>query len=460
MGKCINALIHHLINSSTNMMEGGKVRNAVIAQSGGPTSVINSSLKGAVDTLASSGKVGKIYGARMGILGVLREELLDISAQDREQIELLSETPSAGVIGSCRYKIRSEEDLARIVEVFKKHDIGYFFYCGGGDSMDTADKVNRLAKESGLDLICIGIPKTIDNDVGGTLQSDGTFAICDHDPGYGSVARNTAINVLEANEENKASYTSDPVLVIGVMGRKIGFIPAAARLADPERKMPLLIILPEALSKDDWQANLEFITEEVNKKLSEHGRCIVIIGEGANLGDLGVLRDSFGHAQFSASERTVEQVLINYLNGMDRKDSKGRVQSRLVVKGIARAERPGTRQRREIAYVSEVDRKEAYEVGAYAAKLALKGENGFMSTILRVPGPRYEVRYDKVPLNVVANSEREFPREWIAPSKVDVTDEFVNWAMPLIGGPLPKFASFKEIMAPKLCAEYVPAGYR
>jgi len=122
------------------------VKNAVIAQSGGPTSVINNSLKGAIDTLSASGKVGKIYGAKMGILGVLHEELLDISAQDPKQTALLSETPSAGTIGSCRYKIRSEEDLDRIVEVFKKHDVGYFFYCGGGDSMDTADKINRLAR--------------------------------------------------------------------------------------------------------------------------------------------------------------------------------------------------------------------------------------------------------------------------------------------------------------------------
>ncbi|PKP54700.1 hypothetical protein CVT91_18740, partial [Candidatus Atribacteria bacterium HGW-Atribacteria-1] len=220
--------------------------------------------------------------------------------------------------------------------------------------------------------------------------------------------RNLAINILEANEENKASYTSDPVLVIGVMGRKIGFIPAAARLADPERKMPLLIILPEALSKDDYLNNLEFITEIVNRKLKDYGRCIVVIGEGVNVGDLGILRDNFGHPQFSASERTVEQSLINYLNGTDRKDNQGRAESRLIVKGIARSERPGTRQRREIAYVSEVDREEAYQVGIYAARIALSGGNGFMSTIIRKPGGIYKVTYDKVPLDVVANSERKW----------------------------------------------------
>ena len=436
------------------------MKNVVIAQSGGPTSVINNSIRGVIDELISSKKIDKIYGAMMGILGVLKEELIDISAQEPRQIALLSETPSAGTIGSCRYKIKNDEDLARIVEVFKKNNVRYFFYCGGGDSMDTANKISKLARKENLELICTGIPKTIDNDVGGPLQADGTFAICDHDPGYGSVARNLAINILEANEENKASYTSDPVLVIGVMGRKIGFIPAAARLADPKRETPLLIILPESLSKDDYQGNLEFISEKVNEKLKKEGRCIVVIGEGVNVGDLGILRDSFGHAQFSASEKTVEQVLTNYLNGIDRKDSQGRAQSRLIVRGIARSERPGTRQRREIAYVSEIDRDEAYQVGAYAAKIALSGENGFMSTIVRNPDLPYKVNYDKILLDTVANSEREFPKKWIASNRVDVTDEFINWALPLIGGSLPRFTKFKDIYVPKKCGGYIPAGYR
>jgi len=430
--------------------------NVVIAQSGGPTSVINNTVKGAIDILMESGKVDRILGAKMGILGVLNEKLLDISAQDKHQIALLSQTPSAGTLGSCRYKIKSDEDLNRIVEVFKKQNVGYFFYCGGNDSMDTANKVSMVAREKGLNLIAVGMPKTIDNDVGGTLQSDGTFAICDHDPGYGSVARNLAINILEANEENKASYTSDPVLAITVMGRKIGFIPAAARLADPKREIPLKIFLPEALSKDDSQSNLEFIAESVNRQLKESGRCIVVIGEGVNLGDLSVLKDSFGHAQFSASGSTVGKLLINYLNGQDKKDEQGRANSRLVVPGIARSENPGTRQRREVAYVSEVDRQEAYQVGSYSAKLALEGQNGYMATIIRNPQSKYSVKFDKVPLDVVANSEREFPKNWIAPDKADVTDDYIQWAMPLIGGALPEFSKFKEIYVSKKCDEYIP----
>ena len=448
------------MNENFHDTGGSKMPNAVIAQSGGPTSVINSTVKGAIDVLMKSEQVGQIFGAKMGILGVLKEELIDISAQDEHQIELLYQTPSAGALGSCRYKIKNDEDLKRIVEVFQRQEVGYFFYCGGNDSMDTAHKVSKAARGKGMNLVAVGMPKTIDNDVGGTLQTDGTFAFCDHDPGYGSVARNLAINILEANEENKASFTSDPVLVITVMGRKIGFIPAAARLADPDREMPLLIFLPEALSKDNCQSNLNLINESVNKQLKKSNRCIVIIGEGVNLGDLSVLQDSFGHAQFSASGSTVGKLLINFLNGQDSKDDQGRAKSRLMVPGIARSENPGTRQRRENAYVSEVDREEAYQVGAYSARLALDGQDGYMSTIIRNPGDDYSVRYDKVPLEVVANSEREFPEEWIAASKSDVTDGFVRWAMPLIGGPLPEFTRFKEIHVPQKCGEYVPVEYR
>lgn len=326
--------------------------------------------------------------------------------------------------------------------------------------MDTAHKVSKMARENGLDLICVGIPKTIDNDLGGTLQSDNTFAICDHNPGYGSVAKNLAVNILEANEENKASYTSDPVLVITVMGRKIGFIPAAARLADLKRRMPLLLFLPEALSKNDSKSNLEFITEKVNERLKEAGRCIVVIGEGVNLGDLLILKDSFGHAQFSASGTTVGNLLINHLNGLDRTDSQGQAKTRLAVSGIARAENPGTRQRRELAYVSEVDHEEAYQVGAYSAQLALNEQSGYMATIVREPAIYYRIRYDKVALEVVANAEREFPKEWIAENKSDVTDDFVHWANPLIGSPLSEFTKFKEIYISPKCEKYVPVEYR
>jgi len=435
-------------------------KNVIIAQSGGPTAVINNSIRGVIDSLSRSGRVGRIYGARMGIIGVLKEELYDITAQDPRQVNLLSSTPSAGVIGSCRYKIKTEEDMERVVEVLEKQDVKYFFYCGGNDSMDTANKVSILARKKGLDIISTGIAKTIDNDVGGDLQENGTFGVCDHNPGYGSVARYTAMNILEANQENKASYTSDPVLVISSMGRKIGFITAAARLADPKRKMPLLILLPEALNKNKPEDNLRFILDRVNEKISESGRCIIAISEGLEIGDLDILKDNFGHAQFGASGKSVEQALINYLNGLDRKDSKGNSSSRLACKGIARCEKPGTKQRREFYTTSKTDLEEAYGVGVHAAEIALEGMGGYMSTIIREPGSRYAVSFDKVPLDIVANAERKFPAKWIAENRIDTTDEFVKWAMPLIGGDLPEFAEFSADFAPRKCRDYVPVAYR
>lgn len=351
--------------------------------------------------------------------------------------------------------------MDRIVEVFRAHNISYFFYCGGNDSMDTADKIARLAAERGLDLQCAGIAKTIDNDVGGPLQADATFSICDHDPGYGSAARSTAINILEADQENRASWTSDPVLVIGVMGRAIGFIAASARLADPARAhIPLVIILPEAFRGQSPTETLDIITERVNDTLRGAGRCIVVVSEGVNVGDLAILRDEFGHEQFSASGRTAEQVIINHLNGLDRTDTAGRAKSRLAVRGIARSERPGTRQRRESLTVSPIDLHESYQVGAFAAESILRGESGFMSAIIRTPGNTYAVSYTRVPLSVVANTERTFPEQWLAANRTDVTDDFIRWAKPLLGGNLPVFARCHETYAPKRCQPYVPAAHR
>jgi len=440
--------------------------NVVVAQSGGPTAVINNSVRGVIETLAASPQVDRVYGARMGILGVLRNELVDLTAQDPEQVRRLGQTPSAGSIGSCRYKLAGkgglfEEDYARITQVFKAHGVGCFFYVGGNDSMDTANRVATMAREQGLDLQGLGLAKTVDNDVGGGLQPDGTFALCDHNPGYGSVARYWAMNVREANEENKASHTSDPVLIMQAMGRKIGFITASARLGDPQRRMPLLVIMPEALSKDDPVANLELITENVNSVLRQAGRCMVVITEGANLGDVQELRDSFGHSQFSASRTTAAQLLMGHLNGMDRTDSSGRSKTRLVVPGIARVDVPGTIQRRDISRASSVDLQEAYQIGVHAAKLALDGRSGVMSTLLRTPGDDYAVTYGDVPLEVVANAERHFPSEWIAESRVDVTDEFVRWARPIIGDPLPEFTEFAPKMAPAAgLGDYTPQGLR
>ncbi len=422
-------------------------KNVIVAQSGGPSPVINNSLRGVIDVcMENHSNFGKIYGAWHGIEGVLKEELLDISAQDKKEIALLKTTPAAGAIGTCRYKLKEKQtkDFARVVDVMKAHDIGYFFYIGGNDSMDTAHKISIIAHEQGLDIVAIGVPKTIDNDVG-----DSEFKLIDHTPGYGSVARYWACCIQNANEENAGSCPADPVLVTQIMGRKIGFIPASARLADPDREMPLQIYMPES------GFSLEQLMDNVNDELKRSKRCIVALSEGFDVGDLGVEKDGFGHVEFGASKMTAQQVVVTSLN------AKG-----LAARGSARGQVVGTDQRDTMVYASTVDLDEAYQVGRHAVEIAEKDGGGWMSTILRVPGDEYSVRYDKVPLEQVANSERSFPQSWLSENKIDVTDEFVDYATPLIGTewvrvPLEKgiqrFTRFQPIFVDKKCAAgYIP----
>ncbi len=425
-------------------------RNVIVAQSGGPSPVINNSVRGVVETCREFPKVfGTVYGAWHGIEGVLKEELLDLSAQDPQEIALLRTTPAAGSIGTCRYKLKKgqDEDFARCIEVFKAHNVGYFFYTGGNDSMDTAHKIAELARAKGLDLVATGVPKTIDNDVG-----DSEFKLIDHTPGYGSTARYWAQYVRNANQENMGSCPADPVLVLQAMGRKIGFIPAAARLADPRREMPLQIYLAEA------SLSLEQMADNVNDQLKKDGRCILVVSEGYDVGNIGESRDSFGHTQFSASGTTVAQVVINYLNG-----------KKFPVAGKARCQVSGTDQRHAIVYASGVDLDEAYKVGQKAVEIAVQDGGGWMSTILRRPGMIYSVSYDKVPLETVANSERSFPAAWMTKDKTDVTDDFVKYARPLIGDDwvsvplvdgLSRFARLAMKFADKQCKPYVPQTYR
>jgi 6-phosphofructokinase 1 len=424
-------------------------RQLVVAQSGGPTAVINSSLRGILETARDLEQIGTVYGAHHGIEGVLKERLLDLSVQDPEEVALLRYTPAAGSIGTCRYKLRphQQEDFDRVIEVFRAHDVGYFLYIGGNDSMDTADKISRLAQQRGVDLVAVGVPKTIDNDVG-----DSAFELIDHTPGYGSTARYWTHMVQNACEENRGSSPADPVLVLQAMGRKIGFIPAAARLADPAREEPLLIYLAER------QFSLDQVADQVNDHLKAHGRCVIVISEGFDVGGIGESRDAFGHTQFSASQMTVAQRLVNFLN------ERG-----LPVKGSARGNVAGTDQRHGMAFASSVDLDEAYRVGQTAALLAANDQNGHMATILREPGPIYSVRYDQVPLCDVANSEREFPTDWIAESGSDVTDDFLHYVRPLIGDemvPLPmidgrqRLTRFQPIFATQQLPPYVPQADR
>lgn len=425
-------------------------RNAIVAQSGGPSPVINASLQGVIEAcLDFPDEVGTVFAARHGVEGILQEELIDVSSQPSEEISLLRNTPSAGAVGTCRYKLKegSSEDFERILDVIRSHQVGYFFYIGGNDSMDTASKVSNLAREHGIDLVVTGVPKTIDNDIG-----DSEFKVIDHTPGYGSAARYWAYITQIVDEENRGMCVSEPVAVLQAMGRKAGFIPAAARLADPERRIPLQIYVAEA------EHTLESLTENVNNELTRSGRCIVVVSEGFDVGDIGARHDGFGHIEYGASRTTVAQAVTNHLNAVG-----------LHARGQASGQVPGVLQRSTSIFASEVDIEEAYRVGRKAVEIGMSEGSGWMATILRAHGQPYRPRYERVPLTAVANSERRLPSHWIAPGGTDVTDDFVRYAEPLIGSCWPevkierglqRFARIEMKLIEKRLPAYVPVGFR
>jgi len=425
-------------------------RNALVAQSGGPSPVINSSLQGVIEACREHpDQIGTLYAAWHGIEGVLLEELFDAGRQQRAEVELLGTTPAAGVVGTCRYKLTPEqaEDFERIIDVIRAHDIGYFFYIGGNDSMDTAAKVSRLARERGVELVVAGVPKTIDNDIG-----DPEFKIIDHTPGYGSAARYWASLIQNIEEENRGMCVSEPVAVLQAMGRKSGFITAASRLGDPERRMPLQLYMAET------GHSLASLHENVNRQLAKTGRCIVVVNEGFDVGGVGERHDGFGHVEYGASRTTAAQAVVNYLN------EKG-----LAVRGQATGQLPGVIQRSVSIHASTVDIREAREVGREAVSVALRDGTGWMATILRKPGSSYGVRYDKVALEKVANSSRFMPPQWITKDGLDVTDDFLRYAAPLIGetdpliprqNGLQRFARFDIAFIEKKLPAYLPVRLR
>ncbi len=394
-------------------------KNVLIAQSGGPSPVINASLLGVIDACRDfPGRIGQILAAWHGIEGVLHEELIDMDAQDDDELRRLKYTPAAGAIGTCRYKLKEgqDDDFQRIVDVLRAHDISYFFCIGGNDSMDTAAKVSKLAHAEGYDLTVVGVPKTIDNDVG-----DDAFTIIDHTPGYGSAARYWAMNIQNINEESRGMCVSECVSVHQAMGRSSGFITAASRLGDPNREMPLQLYFAE------MKIPIEQLADNVNAQLKRDGRCIVVVNEGYDAGELGARRDGFGHIEYGASETTAAQQVTNYLNRYG-----------FTARGQATCQQAGVMQRDASIYASTVDIDEAYQVGRHAVDIAMTDGTGYMATILRRPEAAYQSYYDKVPLEKVANSVRYLPKDWIAQGGTDVTDAFINYAQPLIGDGWPK----------------------
>jgi 6-phosphofructokinase len=405
--------------------------NCIVAQSGGPTAVINASACGVIQEAFKHKEITGVYAGHNGILGVLNDEIYDLGKEDPRDVEGLMTSP-ASALGSCRHKVKKDEELARIVEVFRKHNIRYFFYAGGNDSQDTADKVNKLALREGYELICVGVPKTIDNDL----------AYTDHCPGYGSVIKYLATMTMEAGRDTEALYTSDTVNVIEAMGRNAGWIAAGTALARrDEEDAPHMILLPEApFDKDKFTARVDYFLKKI-------GRCVIVVSEGTQNPDGTYIaeqkgdfaKDAFGHVQLGGAAFFVKELV----------EREVKVKARFAI--------PSTIQRTGIHFASLTDSKEAYMVGQRAVQLALQGVSGKMVSLERVSSDPYRCETGTVDLAKVANGEKKLPKEWIAADGFSLTAEFDRYARPLIQGEvkpviqggLPRFVRFRKVWVGK-----------
>ena len=385
-------------------------KNAIYAQSGGVTSVINATAAGVIETALRSNKINKIYAAKNGILGVLREELFDISKENLKEINKLIYTPG-GAFGSCRHKLKEfkdqENEYSRLVEVFKKHNIGYFFYNGGGDSQDTVNKISEITAKLGWFVQCIGIPKTVDNDL----------AYTDNSPGFGSVAKYVAISTIEAGlDVASMAETSTKVFILEVMGRHAGWIAASSGLASQIKgDPPHLIIFPEI------PFHKSSFLKAVKKTVNKEGYCVIVTSEGAQYKNGKFLteaetKDAFGHKQLGG----VAPFLANLI-----KDSLGYKFHWAVSDYLQRSAR-------HIA--STVDLEQAYSVGKYAVKYAENGDSGVMPIIVRGKGKKYTWKISKAPLNKIANKEKKLPKKYITKDGFNITKACREYLLPLIQG--------------------------
>jgi 6-phosphofructokinase 1 len=389
--------------------------NAVVAQSGGPTTVINASACGVIQESFRQGAIEQVYGANNGILGIIQEDLFNLRAESADTIAGLRSTPSAA-IGSCRYKlgdlIKDRDKYQRILEVFRAHTIRYFFYIGGNDSMDTADKVDRLAREESYELRVVGVPKTIDNDLVAT----------DHCPGYGSVAKYLATAVMEAGRDTEAMYTFDPVTILEAMGRNTGWIAAATGLARRhEEEAPHLIYVPEIpFSVEPFLADVR----EVHRRL---GRVFIVVCEGLvdEKGEYikaqsGVMAsDAFGHRQLGG--------VADFLQRL--------IEQEIGIK--ARYNKLDTCQRSAIHFASRTDSEEAYRCGQEAVRRAMVGASGFMVTLVRESGHPYRCGTGLAPLAEVANGVKTLPRDYLDVAGTQITAAMRQYASPLLIGEVP-----------------------
>ncbi len=384
-------------------------KNAFYAQSGGVTAVINASACGVIETAAKSKKINKVLCGENGILGALNENLIDTSKESKTAIAKLKNTPG-GAFGSCRFKlqdpVKQKKEYERLFEVFAAHDIGYFFYNGGGDSQDTTFKVSEMAKKLKFPLQCIGIPKTVDNDLPYT----------DCSPGFGSVAKYVATSTLEAGLDVKSmAETSTKVFILEVMGRHAGWIAAASCLAASNQgDPPHIILLPEVPFE-----KVKFISQ-VKQTVKKNGYCVIVASEGTQtkngkfLADSG-LTDAFGHKQLGGVAPVLSRMI-----------------SKLGLKNHWAVADYLQRSARHIA--SKTDLDQAYAVGKHAVRLSLNGKSGFMPIIKRVSNKPYRWTVSEVSLKNVANVEKRIPSTFISKDGFKITNAGKNYLRPLIKG--------------------------
>ena len=406
----------------------------LLGQSGGPTSVINASAAGVFITALQNENITGVYGAVHGIKGVLNEDFYDMSKEDMKELELLKNTPSSS-IGSVRYKLADpkvdDTDYKRLLEVFKKYNIRYFFYNGGNDSMDTAMKINDFMNESGYEMRVMGVPKTIDNDLN----------ITDHSPGYASAAKYVATTFMELFHDSTV-YDIPQVTIVEVMGRHAGWLTAASQLAKEKGQGPDLIFLPEV------PFDIDFFNKRVKEVLEEKGKVLVAVSEGVQTAEgkfipeiLGtVKRDSFGHAQLGGTAHILAEEV----------EKNTGVKVRPIEFSLM--------QRSAAHLASKVDVEEAFNAGKLAVEHALAGVTGKMVGFKRVSNNPYKIDYVLIPLTDAANTEQMVPLNWILPNNEGLSKEYVEYALPLIQGDngmvyedgLPRFAKLKKVRVEKI----------
>ncbi len=415
-------------------------KNLLYAQSGGVTPVINATACGLIETARQNrDKLGKVYAGKDGIIGILNEELIDTSKERKSDIAALRHTPG-GAFGSCRFKLKgideSRAQYERLIEVFKAHNIGYFFYNGGGDSADTAYKVSQIGKKMGFPVQCIGVPKTIDNDL----------PITDNCPGFGSVAKYIAVSILEASlDVASMASSSTKIFVLEVMGRHAGWIAAAGGLAQRKKGDPPHIILFPELPLDE-----QALLAKVERSVKKYGYCSIVVSEGVKdkdgrfLADSG-RRDAFGHAQLGGVAPVVAGMITDALGYKNHWAVSDYLQ----------------RSARHLA--SRIDVEQAYAMGKAAVELALQGKTGVMPTVVRVSNEPYRWKVGEADLSRVANREKMMPRRFISKDGLGITAAARRYLKPLIRGEdyppydrdgLPKYVEMKKILVPKKLPEF------